>query len=89
MDSKTQGLGGLEVDYQFKLGWLLDREISWICPLEYLVDVGGRPTGHRNVVGSVRKEPAFFCPSPPSSGQWNSICCRELNNPFYVQDSLT
>ena len=84
-DSKTQSLGGREIDYQFKLSRLLDRKISWVCPFEYLIDVVGCASGHRNGVWSVRKKPAFFCPISPSSCQWNSICRRKLNNSFYVQ----
>jgi hypothetical protein len=33
-DVKTDGIGGLEIDDQIELGWLLDRQFSRICALE-------------------------------------------------------
>jgi len=33
-DREAERLGGLEVDYQLKLGWLLDGEVSWLGALE-------------------------------------------------------
>src|SRR5262245_26391070 len=88
-DGKTQGLGCPEIDYQFKLRRLFDRKVSWVCAFEYLINVVGGTTGHCNGVRSVRKKPAFFCPSSPSSGQRNPTCCRELDDSFYIQHGLT
>src|SRR6516225_7021073 len=36
---KAEGLGGLEVDPQFKFGWLLDREIGRFRTLENSRDI--------------------------------------------------
>ena len=35
---QAKSLGGLEVDHQLKLGWLLDRQIGGLGSLKDLVD---------------------------------------------------
>ena len=41
---KTKRLCGCQVDYQLKLGRLLDRKVGWLRPTQNLVDVlGGAP----------------------------------------------
>ena len=37
---EAEGLGGLEVDDQFKLDWCLDRKIGRLFPFEDAIDVG-------------------------------------------------
>jgi hypothetical protein len=39
---KPQRLGGLEVDYQFKLSGLLDGQIAWLRAFEDFIDQGSR-----------------------------------------------
>src|SRR5215468_557970 len=47
---KTERPCGRQVDDQIELGRLLDREISWTRPAQYLVDkVGGTSEGRREV----------------------------------------
>ena len=41
-DGETERFGGLEIDHQFELGRLLDRQIAWLGTLQDLVDVFGR-----------------------------------------------
>ena len=51
-----EGLGGLQVDHQLEIGWLLDRKVGGFCSFQDFVDVGsGTPmeirsnyvTGHQ------------------------------------------
>src|SRR5262249_43543964 len=42
---ETEGLGGLEVDHQLELGWLLHGQIARLGPLEDLVDIDGGASG--------------------------------------------
>src|SRR5882724_10699128 len=73
---QAQCLGGLEVDDELELGWLLDREVSRSGPLQDLIDVGGgasvqvwviRPIGHEassldELPGSRHgRQPALAC----------------------------
>src|SRR4029450_3690025 len=37
-------VGGFEVDEQFELGWLLDRQVARLCALQYPVYVSGGAT---------------------------------------------
>src|SRR6516165_1275478 len=49
-DREAERLGGLEIDDQLKLGWLLDRDIAGLRPAQNLVDhVGGAPEQSREV----------------------------------------
>src|SRR6516225_8189263 len=41
---EVQCLSGLQVDYELKLGWRLNRQICGSGALEYLVHVVGRPS---------------------------------------------
>src|SRR5215471_748899 len=50
-------LGCPEIDHQFKLCRLLDRNIGWLCPLQNLVDKGGRSAGQLGNVCPIRHEP--------------------------------
>ncbi len=38
-DRNTKRFRGFHVDHQLELGWLLDREISGLGALQYLVDL--------------------------------------------------
>ena len=37
---KTKRLGHFEIDHNFQLGRLLDRQVGWFAAFEDLVDVG-------------------------------------------------
>jgi hypothetical protein len=41
-DRQAERLGGLEIDHQFKFGWLLNREICRTDALEDAVNIGCR-----------------------------------------------
>src|SRR4029434_887628 len=36
-DRKAEDFGGLEIDHELELGWLLDGEIGWLSALEGFV----------------------------------------------------
>src|SRR5262249_61681753 len=55
---KAENLGGLEVDHQFKLGWLLDGKIGGLRALQDPVDIDGCPMGHIGEGWSLRHEAA-------------------------------
>jgi len=38
-NGKPEGFGGLEIDDEFELGRLLDRQVAWLGAFEELVDV--------------------------------------------------
>jgi hypothetical protein len=43
-DLKAKRLGGCQIDDEIEFSRLLDRNISWLCPAQYLVDkIGGAP----------------------------------------------
>src|SRR5215813_11754342 len=52
-DGEAEGLGGLQVDDESKLGWLLYRQISGLRALENLVHVNGREAEHVREVGPI------------------------------------
>src|SRR5215813_14055002 len=41
-DCQSEGLGGLEVEDQLKLHWLLNGQVGRLGPLQDLVHIGGR-----------------------------------------------
>ena len=41
---EAERLCGLEIDNEIELGWLLDRQIARICPVEIFVHVRSRAT---------------------------------------------
>src|SRR6266545_181523 len=43
-DRQAEGLGGLEVDYEFERDGLLDGKIRGFRALQYLMDVGSGPS---------------------------------------------
>src|SRR5262249_61505907 len=55
---KAENLGGLEVDDQFKLGWLLDGKIGGLRALQGPVDIDGWPMGHIRQGLCIRQEAA-------------------------------
>jgi hypothetical protein len=55
-DLDAEGLGGLEVDDQVERGWLLDRKIDWLIPLEDPVHILGRLTPHSSDIEAVRQQ---------------------------------
>src|SRR5689334_15012193 len=55
---KAEGLGGLEVDDQLKLGGLLDRQVRGTCALEYLIDEPGGAVIEIRIVDAVAQQPA-------------------------------
>ena len=42
-DCQPEGLRSLEIDDEFELGWLLNREVGGLCALENLVHEARRP----------------------------------------------
>jgi hypothetical protein len=57
-NGETEGLGAFEVDDEFELAWLLDREIGGLGALEDLVDERCCATPEFYGVGTVRQEAA-------------------------------
>jgi hypothetical protein len=56
-DREAEGLGGLEVDRQFVLCWLFDREIAGLRAFEDLVDEERRGSPDVDEVWRVASEP--------------------------------
>jgi hypothetical protein len=42
-DRKAESFGGLEVDDELELGWLLDGKVTGLGAFKNLIDIGGRP----------------------------------------------
>src|SRR6202158_3010316 len=55
-DRQAEGLGGLEVDDQLELRWLLDGQVGGFRALEDLVHVHGRTAEQVEVIGTVADE---------------------------------
>jgi len=49
-----------EVKYKFEIRWLFDRQISWLCTFEHLVDKDRRGPEHLLIVRTLRHETARF-----------------------------
>src|SRR5262245_36524762 len=69
-DGEAEGLGGLEVDHERKLGWLLDGQVGWLGALEDPVDEdGGSAKGVRHVV-AIGDQAAVFGEAPDDRSGW-------------------
>src|SRR5207244_1625377 len=55
-DRQAEHPGGLEVDHQTPVVDLLDREVSWLCPLEDPVDIARRAAKHVEEVWHIGEE---------------------------------
>jgi hypothetical protein len=55
-DRKAEDFGGLEIDHELELGWLLDGEIGWLRALEDLVDKVRASVVPAHDAGPVREE---------------------------------
>src|SRR5712664_826601 len=66
-------LCGLQIDHQFELGRLFDRQVGGLRTLENLVDENGGPTIKVSVISSVGQEEARLCILSLESGGWQPI----------------
>jgi hypothetical protein len=54
---EAENLGSLEIDDQFELGGLLDRQVARSCALEDFIDVGRSAAKQFNVAWRIGYEP--------------------------------
>jgi hypothetical protein len=52
----SDGFGSLEIEYEFKFRWLLDRQISGLRSLQNLGDEGGRTPINWRCIGTIGHE---------------------------------
>src|SRR6266849_9947573 len=62
-DREAEGLGDLEVDHQLELGRLFDRQVTWFCALEDLVDVFGGTAQHFVEISAIAQQETFLDPA--------------------------
>src|SRR6266849_9376904 len=62
-DREAEGLGDLEVDHQLELGRLFDRQVTWFCALEDLVDVFGGTAQHFVEISAIAHQETFLDPA--------------------------
>src|SRR5262245_62654782 len=55
---EAERLGGLEVDHELELGWVLHRQIGRLLALEDAGDIGGRSSIQVEIVGAIRHQAA-------------------------------
>src|SRR5712691_8544951 len=79
-DRQAQRLGGLEVDHQLELGWLLDGEVGRLCSLEDFVDVDGGASEQVQKTRSIRHEPASLDELPVFVDRREPALCRETED---------
>jgi hypothetical protein len=59
-DRQPKRLGGRQVDDQIELGWLLDRDVLWLSPTQYLVNkISGASEKVRDVWTIGHETPRF------------------------------
>ena len=83
---QTERPGGLEVDDQFKLGGLLDREVAWLSSLENFVDVRGGASANVLDARSVGHQTASVQKHPILINRRQAVRGREVNDPLSVTD---
>src|SRR5215831_1993178 len=77
---QPEGLRSLEVDDQFKLGWLLDGEISGLGSLQDLVHVNGSAPVEIKNVRAIRHEATGVDMELQGEHRRQVAPCRELCN---------
>src|SRR5690348_15799745 len=65
-DREADLLGGLQIDHQLELRWLLDRKIGGICAFQYFVHIVGRTPETMVFVGGIRQQPPASTKTLPS-----------------------
>jgi len=71
----AERLGGLHVHHQLELRWLLDRQITWLCALEALIDIDCGPLKHFSRIGPVAHQAADFWKCLPGSDARHTFPC--------------
>src|SRR5215472_6112508 len=59
-DREAERFRGAEIDDEIELGRLLDRDVSWLCPTQNLVDEIGGPPKHVRKIRSIRHQARSF-----------------------------
>src|SRR6266568_1664982 len=76
----AERLCGLQIDDQFELGRLFDRQVGRLCTLEYLIDENGAPTILIRIIRAVaQKEARLRIRSLDRSG-WQPIPQSHIGN---------
>ena len=60
-DREADLLGGFQIDQEFKLRRLLDRQIGWLAAFQNLVHLRSRSTEQIRTVRAVRHQTSRFC----------------------------
>jgi hypothetical protein len=85
-DGETERLGGLEVDGQFKLRWLLNWKIGRLGSLQDAINI--RSGAAENVVGigSIRHQGASRDACPKVVDGWHSVLLRQPNEQLVMDN---
>src|SRR5262247_979890 len=78
-DGEAEGFGGLEVDDEFELRRLLDRQITWLRAFEDFVDERRTVVKHLGNVRPVAYQPAFLSKFDEGANRWYAIACNPGN----------
>src|SRR5215510_13386567 len=74
---EPERFGGLEVDYQLELGWLLDGQISRFGTFENLNHVTGRQPPPLEKVSAIGNKATIDNELPSASDRWQLVLRRE------------
>src|SRR5262249_14342976 len=78
-DREVDLLGSFQIDHQFKLGWLLHRQISGLGTLKNLVNILSGAAGQIGRVDSVPHESSRFHNSSTHPHRREPVLCRKLD----------
>src|ERR1700730_383174 len=82
----AQDLRSLEVDEQFKLGRLLDRQVGWLATFEDFVHVGAAQPEGVGDVRSIGHQPAQLHKLLAHGDKGQPEFCGEVDNPFSLSE---
>src|SRR4051812_13730419 len=86
---KAKRSGGLEVDYQLELLWLLHRKINRLSPLQDLVDICRGATDHVINVGAIREQSPCSRPGTPAACQRHAVLRCEFHKLVETAHSMS
>src|SRR5262245_14184255 len=84
-DRETEGLGGLEIDDQLKLGRLLNGEVGGLGTFEDPVHIGRGAPGLLGEVRAIRHETTSIHEFPTKEHRRDPGCCRKVRKPLPVR----
>ena len=83
---ESEHIRGLEIDDEFELRWLLDREFGWLGALEDLPGVDSDLTPDRSDIGSIADQAPCADEFLQLICRRNGVTCRQRYDPFALSE---